>query len=93
MSDRYLKPVKGGRWAIGKTIGERSVHLIQNTPVHDIEDIRVAFGYVRVEYTEKNLDAFFPIKKTIWGTGRAPTLDFLERFATYNGSIATVHGV
>jgi hypothetical protein len=75
MTEPYLPPFSGGRWAISRTISGRRVYLVERSPLDYEEDIAVilaALGLPADEY----MDYFFPRNEA---HERCPTLELLER--------------
>lgn len=77
--DRYLPPFPNARWAISRAIAGKRICLVQNTGMHQEEDIGFIFHALEIPHTQTNQDLYFP---HIEGRGRCPTLDLLELFST-----------
>ena len=77
MDERYLPPVRGGRWAISRQIDGRWIYLIQNTSVDDPTDPALVLWSLGIPLRLKNFCRYFPSRRK----GRCPTLEVLELFA------------
>jgi hypothetical protein len=84
----YLYKVNGGRWAISRNIGRRTVYLIESTEVGEQDMVEVlAFLGISPENTSK----YFPVcpKRRV----RVPSLLLLNLLATYIGGYRSEVGV
>ncbi len=77
MSDVYLTYMPGGRWAISRTIADKSVYLIQDSYMDDEADIYIVLQALGITTSLENLNRYFSTRK---GKGRCPTLELLELF-------------
>ena len=78
MDEVYLPRVNDGRWAIGREVFGKWVHLIQDTPTPKRVAKNVLLA-LEIEPSDESFDRYFPIKR---GTrGHRPTLKLLELFA------------
>ena len=91
MDERYLPPCNGGRWAIGREIMGRWIHLIQDTAVYDPADVEVVLMALRIPPVPVNIEVYFPILEG--KDGRCPTLELLELFSRLSGGIGKEVGV
>jgi hypothetical protein len=82
----YLPPFKGGRWSIGRRVGNNTVCLIQDSYMDDPEDVYRVLQACDISPTAGNIDFYFPVR---WGKGRCPTLAILEKFARPSGRLNT----
>lgn len=79
MSELYLPPFCGARWAISRAIAGKRIYLIQNSSMDDEEDIVLIFQALEIANTAENRMRYFPV----WGDkGPCPTLELLELFST-----------
>ena len=90
MQETYLPYVRGGRWAISRSIGERWVSLIQDSYLDEPGDAKLALWAVGLQASDANLDTHFPI---LGSRGRCPTLEFLELFSRLGTAIKKEVGV
>ncbi|KND51907.1 MAG: hypothetical protein ABA06_01455 [Parcubacteria bacterium C7867-001] len=74
MTDKYLMPVEGGRWAISRRIHGRTVYLIQDTSLFDSSDAEFILTALSLEPTRGNMDHYFPKRDG----SRCPTLELME---------------
>lgn len=75
MTDKYLMPVEGGRWAISRRIHGRTVYLIQDTSLFDASDAEFILTALDIKPTGGNMDHYFPLLEK---EGRCPTLELME---------------
>ena len=73
----YLERDSGGRWAIGRDVGGRMIHLIEGRPIDDPADPFDVLRALNITTSVANIDHYFPPGKG----GRCPTLDLLELYA------------
>jgi len=78
MSEQYLPPVRGGRWAISREVRGRWIAFIEDSPVYEPIDIDDALGALGIATTEHR-ERYFPVRER--DHERCPTLEFLELFA------------
>lgn len=78
MSEKYLTPIEGARWAISRTVLGKKIYLVQNSDLDDPKDIELIFQRMGIEPTQENLDRYFPVRGAY---GRCPTLELLELVA------------
>ena len=90
MDERYLEPVKGGRWAISRWVEGRWLGLIQDSYLDDEGDAEVVLRALNLEAIPKNLDRYFPTRGR---QGRCPTLELLELYSRVGTEIKKEHGV
>ncbi len=76
MTDRYLSPQQGARWAISAHVGDRSISLVENSRLDDQADAEQVLTLLGIEITAENLDRYFPVLSIRYG--RCPNLDVLE---------------
>lgn len=86
MNELYLPPFAGGRWAISRVIAGKTIYLVQNSSMDEVEDIVVIFRTLDIACTKENRDRFFPVRGR---SGPCPTLELLERFSVIDRSIGT----
>lgn len=79
MDGRYLPPFKGGRWAICRKIGGKSIYLIENASMDYPADIELILRTLGIEVSEESKNLYFPV---LGMNGPCPTLDLLEIFST-----------
>ena len=75
----YLERDSGGKWAIGREVGGRMIHLIEGRPTDDLSDAEDVLWAIGIAPHPKNLNRFFPQREN--RIDRCPTLDLLELFA------------
>ena len=90
MEEKYLPPIKGGRWSIGRRCGEKFFMLVQNTRLDNPSEAVEVLRALGIAPTLNNLNRYFPVRGK---QGRCPTLALLEIFARFGQEIKKEHGV